>query len=292
MGKLSNFSGLKREITVGEMSRESNFDSAITSVNLVFDNGETFMSSDDLDMFLGDYTMSTYVYNVPNVALSVATLFLNDLKFYWSIRKSDFSKLYNAIYSEYDPISNYNVTEKTTGSDTMTDSNTGTDTTTTAKTGNDTLTHKGTDKQDIDGTKTTKAGISTTTTNGETTATSDNKVSAYDSNTLTLKDSNTTTVAENKISVANSGSDTYTDKTNTTNTKDLTDTNTYNSTITDTVKYGKQNKVLTEYGKTLTRSGNIGVTTSQQMIESEYILRLKYSLKELFVTEFIRTYCY
>ena len=48
----------------------------------------------------------------------------------------------------------------------------------------------------------------------------------------------------------------------------------------------------TTYDTILTRVGNIGVTTSQQMIESEYVLRLKHSLIELFLTEFIRNYCF
>lgn len=127
----------------------------------------------------------------------------------------------------------------------------------------------------------------------------------------TITDTNgidTDTTLTHNVTVANNQniSDTTTHNTTDTNTKDLTDTTTYNTSNkttyntvdtnskdnTDTTTYDVNNNNVTTDDSTLTRSGNIGVTTSQQMIESEYTLRLKRSLIELFVTEFIRNYCF
>ena len=127
----------------------------------------------------------------------------------------------------------------------------------------------------------------------------------------TITDTNgidTDTTLTHNVTVADvqNISDITTHNTTDTNTKALTDTTTYDTsnkmsynTIdtsskdnTDTTTYDINNNNVTTDDSTLTRSGNIGVTTSQQMIESEYTLRLKYSLIELFVTEFIRNYCF
>lgn len=292
MAKLSNFSGEKGYITIGQMARDYKLGDNLILNPLNFADGEIFISGDDLDNFIGDYTSLYYMYNVPKVATSVNVLFLNDLNFYWNLRKLDFEKLYNAIYSTYNPIENYSMTEETSGKDITENVNSGTDEKTIAKTGEDTTKNTGTDTMQTEGTKKTQAGISTKTTNGETSATSENKVSAYDSDDLTVKDSNTTTVNENFVNVTNSGTDIFIEDTTNTTTKNLTNVATYGSNIKDTTIYGKEITDTTIYGKKLVRSGNIGVTTSQQMIESEYVLRLKHSLQELFIIEFLRTYCY
>ena len=89
---------------------------------------------------------------------------------------------------------------------------------------------------------TTTTSNSTTENSGETT----NKVSPYDSETFN-NDNNTTT----------------------------TNTTTGNATDTTTINDSGNMSSNGTSSRTLTRKGNIGVTTTQQMIESEYELRAK-----------------
>lgn len=155
----------------------------------------------------------------------------------------------------------------------------------------------------------TNAGeTSQTVTNSGQDATKENGTFATEKTITDKNGIDTDTTLTHNVTVADvqNISDTTTHNTTDTNTKDLTDTTTYNTsnkttynTIdtnskdnTDTTTYDVNNNNVTTDDSTLTRTGNIGVTTSQQMIESEYTLRLKYSLIELFVTEFIRNYCF
>lgn len=290
MANLLNYSGGKTLITIGEMQVNYSLGAELLKVNLTFDDTYVFATGNDLCMFFGDYIMATYVFNQGSI--SPASDFLSTLQRYWDIRKSEYEKIKNAIIAEYNPINNYSMEEKHTGTDTTASKNSGTDITTDTHTGADTLAKTGNVENAKGTTQTNTAGIATTTTNGQAEITSVNQVSAYDSNDLTNHDKNTTTSAENTQTVENSGKDTiaYSGKDTTTN--NLTDTTTYNNTLTSNINYGHNVDNTTTYDTLLTRVGNIGVTTSQQMIESEYVLRLKHSLIELFLTEFIRNYCF
>lgn len=290
MANLLNYSGEKTLISIGDMQVKDSLGSKLLTVTLTFDDNSVFASGNDLCMFFGDYTMSTYVYNQGGI--SPASDFLSTLQRYWDIRKSEYEKIKTAITAEYNPINNYSMEEKHTGTDTTASKNSGTDITTDTHTGTDTLAKTGNVENAKGTTQTNTAGIATTTTNGAVEVNSTNLVSAYDSNDFTNHDKNTTISGENTQEVKNSGKDTiaYSGKDTTTN--NLTDTTTYDNTLTSNIKYGHNIDNTTTYDTLLTRVGNIGVTTSQQMIESEYILRLKHSLIELFLTEFIRNYCF
>lgn len=290
MANLLNYSGGKTLITIGEMQVKDSLGSKLLTVNLTFSDNSVFATGSDLCMFLGDYTMSAYVYNQGTV--SPASDFLSTLQRYWDIRKAEYEKIKTAITAEYNPINNYSMEETHTGTDTIENKHSGNDTTTDTHTGSDTLAKTGNIENAKGTTQTNTAGVSTTTTNGVAEITSVNQVSAYDSNDFTNHDKNTTTSEENTQEVKNSGKDTiaYTGKDTTTN--NLTDTTTYNNTMETNVTYGHNIDNTTTYDTLLKRVGNIGVTTSQQMIESEYLLRLKHSLIELFLTEFIRNYCF
>ena len=290
MSNLLNYSGEKILITIGTMQVKDSLGSKLLNINLTFSDNSVFATGSDLCMLLGDYTMSTYVYNQGTV--SPASDFLSTLQRYWDIRKSEYEKIKNAIIAEYNPINNYSMEEKHTGTETTENKHTGTDVTTDTHTGNDTLEKTGNIENAKGTTQTNTAGIATTTTNGAAEIISVNQVSAYDSNDFTNHDKNTTTSGENTQEVKNSGKDTiaYSGKDTTTN--NLTDTTTYNNTLTSNINYGHNVDNTTTYDTLLTRVGNIGVTTSQQMIEREYVLRLKHSLIELFLTEFIRNYCF
>lgn len=157
-----------------------------------------------------------------------------------SIYSVSWGKIYTTMSAQYDPIENYSMTEKMTN-DTTTEqygkSTTRTDNLTHAKTGTETETPNTTE----------------TTTPNLTTGT-DNSLYGFNSSDpvptgkQTGKQTGTNTVA-----------------------KTGTDTMTYNTSDTDT---GTQ--TLADSGSdtrtrnyTLKRSGNIGVTTSQQMLQSE-----------------------
>ena len=127
----------------------------------------------------------------------------------------EWEKEYNTFSLEYNPISNYDMTETETTENDRTN--------TTANTGTRTVAGSG-------------------SVNGTTSSQTDNNVYGFNSS-VAVGDT------ENNISASN----TTTSTDSHTTTDNLTETETGDETIE----------------RTLTRSGNIGVTTSQQMIESE-----------------------
>lgn len=290
MANLLNFSGKKSIITLGDMQMSDDLGSKLLATNLTFSNTSVFASGNDLCMFFGDYTLSTYVYNQGSI--SPSSDFITTLTRYWDTRKAEYEKIKNAIIAEYNPINNYSMVEKHTGTDTTESKNSGTDTTTDTHTGTDILTKIGSIENEKGTTQTNTAGITAKATNAAVEITSVNQVSAYDSNDFANHDKNITSTPETIQTVANSGADTIEHSGKDTTTNNLTDTTTYNTTQESSIKHGHNIDNTTTYDTLLTRMGNIGVTTSQQMIESEYILRLKHSLIELFLTEFIRNYCF
>ena len=53
-----------------------------------------------------------------------------------------------------------------------------------------------------------------------------------------------------------------------------------------------EEKIFTvDTARDLTRTGNIGVTTSQQMLEAELVLRMKYSLMQIILDAFRQDIC-
>lgn len=184
---------------------------------------------------------------------------------FFNRKKFDFEQMYKALHSEYNPIENYNRHEdgnknyqakgsdKTTGSNSLNSSNTG-------KT-----TSNGTNKA----TSNTTDNISNTDTK---------QVVGYDSEAFKNSEKNTVTGKNTSVNTT-SGSDT-----NTTNISDSSNSTGKNTTTTD---YGNG------YDETYKNHihGNIGVTTNQQMIESEMEMRQKYDLyyliEQLFEQEFI-----
>ena len=94
--------------------------------------------------------------------------------------------------------------------------------------------------------------------------------------------------------VIESGKMTTKDSGTITDGKTGTETTTHSGTITD----GKTGTEQTSHTGTITheyeetKHGNLGVTTSQQMLESEVELRLKYKLRPLIVKSFLDEYFY
>lgn len=98
----------------------------------------------------------------------------------------------------------------------------------------------------------------------------------------------------NEKGVSAYNEDGYTNREKDTETHNSNNTQTYNSTVTNTGS--GSDKTQTDYGKQRTETestrihGNIGVTTSQQMIESEIELRAKYDIYKIIAGEFEREF--
>ena len=241
------------------------------------------------------------------------------------------SKLWNALEIEYNPLNNYDMIETETTSETVdnTETHNGTDTLTmtgtntnalsgkdTEKhTGTDTINHTGTDANASSGSdSTTHTGTDTNALSGKDTekhtGTDTNALSGVDSTTHTGTDNiNHTGNTTNEVSAFNSSSyeDNTKDTQNTTDaeTKNLTDATTFGKTETRTLNTSDAESLNltdeTTFGKTstetrnmtdttthnttrdvdesrdiereLTRSGNIGVMSSQALLQSEIDLR-------------------
>ena len=172
-------------------------------------------------------------------------------------------------------------TDTTTHTGTDTTANSGTDTTT--RTGTDTVANSGTDTTTHTGTDTTVDSGSDSTTHTGTntvihTGSNENEVSAFNSssyqdnqkNTIDTEDEETrdtedeTTYGKHETETVNLSDATLHGKTET-ETRNMTDTVTHNTA--DTTDQTR------DIERELTRSGNIGVTTSQQMLQSEIELR-------------------
>lgn len=199
----------------------------------------------------------------------------------------NWGKQWETLEFEYNPIENYSMVEQMTDDETVTEygkSTTRTDNLTHRKTGTETADVDETDTRTDNlahgktGTETRTDNLTDTTTPNLTTNTNNNVYGFNSSNavptgtqaqTATGTNTETHTGTEQKqynLSETDTGTETTVkDGTNET-TFDTTDTDTGTQTTLD----GGSDTHTRNY--TLTRSGNIGVTTSQQMIESERAL--------------------
>ena len=212
------------------------------------------------------YSERRYIYEEDRQ--NVISHFYGDWDIFVSLHQKSFNDIYTAMLVKYNPLDNYKMTEDGT------DTTAGTDTTT--RTGSDTTTNGGTTTtEDKTATTTTNTG----TVNDDNSGISTNAVAGYDSNSLVDRDKTTTTTTNTRTdnttqTATNSGTITQTDDKTSTLTHDTTDST---STSTNTTH-------------TLTRSGNIGVTTSQQMLLSELDVRVKnnvlYYIVELFISQY------
>ena len=183
--------------------------------------------------------------------------------------------VYNAFMSEYNPLSNYDMTETETISEETGSESRHTGTYTDIGTNGETATteREGSSNNDVD----TNTTISTTDTGTVTTAkTESHDKGVYGFNSATSQasdelsvigsDTQTNNLSHSETNNANTDNDTtYSDTEETTRT--LSNSSTHTNNLTDT------NDLDKSIERTLTRSGNIGVTTSQQMLESEIELR-------------------
>ena len=166
---------------------------------------------------------------------------------------SVWERIFTASKLEYNPIENYNKTELEMISDDRTDTHSGNDVTTYSGSDSDQSTYADTE---------THSGTDTQT----------NKISSYDSGTLLNHDQNE---LQHGHSVSNYG----TGSNSTTYGK--TETLTHGSTIVHDGDISRTNHT----------TGNIGVTTSQQMLEQEIEVSAKLNVIKMIVESFKERFC-
>ena len=176
--------------------------------------------------------------------------------------KKNWDKLYNTLLLEYNAIENYSMTEEENSENNNTNN----------KNGNISTTESGTETDTENGTDTLiKTGNDKEAMNGA--VESENKVAAYNSETYSLDNKTTDTY--------NGRENTKTYNTTDTNSKTNTNVKSFeNRKTTNEISEGINNKNIGK--RTLTRKGNIGVTTSQQMIQSERELWLWNFYEQIF----------
>lgn len=164
-------------------------------------------------------------------------------KIIYSMFKHKWVMLWNAMFAEYSPISNYDMTETET---TERNNEGGTsDTINITKTADETITDSG-----------SNTNTGTITDSG----TQHNIDGVWGFNSSASSDSQETEISDSNIRTNN-----ISESTQNSRTVDNDESETHTNT-------GTHNDEMTET-RTLQRSGNIGVTTSQQMIQSEIELR-------------------
>ena len=250
-----------------------------------------------------------------------ASVIMDDVEYFLYNRIPMWVKMMNAMYAEYDPISNYNRHEETT--DTLTYSGSETDTKagseemaktgseelaytgseSTTKTGTESTTKTGTESTSKTGTETTaKSGSEINEPAGSTTTTVQNNANGYNSSTSVPTSDSTTTES---FSIDRSDTLRFDEREDTLSFDERADTLSFDEradtlsfderadTLSfdqrkDTTSFNNRKDTLTFNQRTDTHSftdradtreiesdiyGNIGVTTSQQMIQSEIELR-------------------
>ena len=262
---------MSRGATVSVMGLYNNDDSLFDLMNY-----PTGMTETDMDCvkfsILTECAELEVLYPNPTVMKNMIGLWSYKELFYWQ-------RVYNASQLEYNPIENYRRNESETieddrteehsgsdvnrasGSDTSTDS--GTDTL--ARTGTDTVTDSGSDT--VEGSSTVEAE-----TGGNDRV--DHNVSGYDSNLLVTSTEDETTYGKTETTETEASNETTYGKVETRE-LDTLDTATYGKVNTfahgktDTLTHGEK----IEHGGTTERTvlayGNIGVTTSQEMLTQE-----------------------
>lgn len=192
----------------------------------------------------------------------------------------DWKRMYDALYSDYNPIENYDRKEW----EKQHDANSGNDVLTNS--GNDTVTNSGSDVNTLGGQDKTVGQEIDDDKNVQTpNLTRETNVSAFDVDSYQPREQ---------------VNDTGTDTQQRNRQLDTTGTVTYGKT--DTLKHGKVE--TTQHGKTETTDfghildmerwmrahGNIGVTTTQEMITQEMELRLQYNMYNIITYAFEREF--
>lgn len=260
--------------------------------NTIFDNLHlpVLMSADD---------KATLVNNLLIECAELETLYTDPDVMKWMIgiwstkELPTWTRIYAAAQAEYDPIENYNRYEESTETLDGTRKHTGQDSrrviiddassSTTTGTTSGSESHSGTDQ--TSGTKTetdTNSGSDVTT----------NQIAAFDTNTLVDHDKSTLAHGHAlSVSAQETGSTLHGHQVATTGSVSNTESNTYDGDTTDTFTHGEQIKDDSERSNESHIHGNIGVTTSQQMLQSELDIAPKLNVFNYIIDSFRNRFC-
>lgn len=251
-----------------------------------------------------------FLYPAPEVAKNIIGIWSRKELPYWT-------RVYNASLAKYDPIENYRRNETETISDGKTEEHSGSDVSrasgtdslsrtgadTNRATGSDTLARTGTDTSTASGSD-TNTGNSSTTDQESGTDTVTNKITGFDSNTLVNHDSSDTVYGHKNTNTAN-GTNTQTYGRKDTvehNTSDSTTYgkqetyvhNTIDSTLygkTDTLQHGEKILHSGNTSRNMLAYGNIGVTTSQEMLTQELEIAKIIEVVPIIIESFKNRFC-
>lgn len=214
--------------------------------------------------------------------------------FYWQ-------RVYNASQLEYNPIENYRRNESETIEDDRTEEHSGSDVNrasgsdTSTDSGTDTLARTGTDTVTDSGSDTVEGSSTVETENGGNDRV-DHNVSGYDSNLLVTSTEDETTYGKTETTETEASNETTYGKIETRE-LDTLDTATYGKVNTfahgktDTLTHGEK----IEHGGTTERTvlayGNIGVTTSQEMLTQEMEIAKILNVIPVIVESFKERFC-
>ena len=251
-----------------------------------------------------------FLYPAPLVAKNIIGIWSKKEVPYWD-------RVYKASLLEYNPIENYRRNETESIEDGKTEEHSGTDTNTAsgsdalARTGTDTNTESGNESLRRTGTDASAAsGSDTTTGSSESTETNSgtdkvlNKITGVDSNTLVSHDESDTTYghiitneAEGSNTQTYGRTDTVTHNTTDTTTfgkidtlqHNTTDTTTYGKT--DTFRHGEKIEHEGSSERSVLAFGNIGVTTSQDMLTQEIEIAKIVQVVPIIIESFKNRFC-
>ena len=263
--------------------------------NMEFPTGFTTQEADNL---INSIIMETAELEV----LYSSPVFMKTIIGVWSKKElPTWNRVYAAAQAEYNPIENYDRQETSSDTSTASRQHSGTDTTT--NTGTDTVTNSGKDTTQFSGTDTSSTTVDNDVSRGGTDATrysgsdvTTNRVAGFDSNTLVNKEDSTT--AYGKVESITHGETIATDETVTGSLthgqkSELTHGHVEATQhgLTQAMQHGEKIEDSTSNSHTSRIHGNIGVTTSQQMLEQELEVAPKLNITNYIVDSFKKRFC-
>ena len=264
---------------------------AIMSIMGLFNNDPTVL---DLMSFPAGFTDAQKQNVKDNILVECAELevlypnptVMKNIIGIWSAKELPYwQRVYNASLLEYNPIENYRRNESETIEDGRTEEHSGSDVNRAG--GSDSLARTGTEKNQASGSDelhSIGSGSESVSSTDDTT----NSITGYDSNDFVTHDK-----SENEYdSAVESDSET----TNTTTygktdtlTHNTTDTNNYGRT--DTLQHGEKIEHEGTSERTVLAYGNIGVTTSQEMLTQEMEIAKIINVVPIIIESFKNRFC-
>ena len=263
--------------------------------NMEFPTGFTTQDADNLiNSIIMETAELEVLYNSP--------VFMKSIIGVWSKKElPTWNRIYAAAQAEYNPIENYDRQETSSDTSTASRQHSGTDTTT--NTGTDTVTNSGKDTTQLSGTDTSSTTLDNDVSRGGTDSTrysgsdvTTNRVAGFDSNTLVNKEDSTT--AFGKVESITHGETIATDETVTGSLthgqkSELTHGHVEATQhgLTQAMQHGEKIEDSTSNSHSSRIHGNIGVTTSQQMLEQELEVAPKLNITNYIVDSFKKRFC-